>query len=167
MKILPLLVAFFLGALSLYGCQFFLKKADFPDYMLGTWKSDREKTIHYNQNNVKMHSGNLQHIQQLFGHMELNITKDRTYSYAPSYGFIELDGNVIMTKEFREEKPYEVLYHENGTVVTRTENDSVGPRIYIQHFNADRNEYWIYLGYNGLFDLHLREYFTKLFPKKP
>jgi hypothetical protein len=171
MKFLSLLLAFLTGVTITAALYPFLTKPKVPDFSIGTWKSNYEKTIDFNRKHSLMPGANIQNFEQLFGKLELTVSENGVTSHMPSYEMNSHSGNTFSMPELNENVISEIIYSDDEFIITKMTDEFVGEYINVAKFNPEKNEYWVYLGYSPLNDFigmqyHYREYFTKI-PTKP
>jgi len=136
---------FLILIISIIGCSHIKESTELYTYderLIGTWISDKDKTIKWLRENRKYSDERLERVFKIYGKLKLTISKTKVIS--------EYDGNV-------EEQPIEIIAIEGDTIAIKAVDGlSNCPEIRIIRIE-DENTYSIY---QDMFDI--REYFRRI-----
>jgi hypothetical protein len=127
----------------------------------GKWRSNLELTTQYNEKHAILTEKQKKVFSQLFGQMELTyISSGKCEVFLPG-GKIDTGSKVIDSEDFKYISEYKIIYKNEKAIVVLSEDSVSGESIRTLNF-VDDNTYWVYIGDSGMFDIHIREYFTKV-----
>ena len=155
MKInLQIIVIAILLLLSINGCSLSDPR------LLGTWQSNLELTTQYNKEHTRIDDLQLEKLSQIFGMMEVTYKSDNSCEFYFPKHTLKTKEKVFENEESLSVEDYKIIFQRDNILVLEHSNNSSEKNISVINF-VNENTYWIYLGYSEVFDLHLREYFTK------
>ena len=130
------------------------------DKLLGTWVSDKEKTIKFNEENSILPPKQMEFLSQAAGYLKIEyIDNETTTEYQPKRTLI-LSGKKYEMDEYKESKKYKILGFTESSIIIQTIDKIFGKMIFTLQFEDDKT-YWIYLSGN-ISKIHGREYFKKI-----
>ena len=134
---------------------------DLQEKLLGTWVSDREKTIEFNKKYSILKPIQMEFLSKISGLLTIEYQKGNlSKEHMPKYSYT-LNGKEIKNdEEWEETKKYKILGYTESSIIIESVNQIFGKMIYTLQFE-DENTYWIYLS-NDISTLHAREYFKKI-----
>lgn len=98
---------FLIFMISLFGCSHIQKSTDsftYDERLIGTWISDKDRTIEWLKENRRYSDERLERISKIYEKLKLTISEKKVVS--------EYDGNV-------EEQPSEIIAIEGDTIAVR------------------------------------------------
>jgi len=140
--------------------------------ILGSWKSDRETTLKFMEENAKIPEERLNALKPMFGKSTFTFQKGgKGTVVTEAYEIPMKGGKTIKVPASVQPFTYKILGETKKQVVTRVTYPETGelPEL-IKMLNEspfaitvfpDRNNCWTYIS-NGFVDLHAREYFVRV-----
>ena len=126
----------------------------------GKWRSNLELTTQFNEKHVILTEKQKKFFLQIFGQMELTyLSTGKCEVFLPK-GKIDTGSKIIESDEYKEITGYKIIYKNENLIVVVYDN-LFGETVKTLNF-LDDSTYWIYVGDSGFFDVHIREYFTKV-----
>jgi hypothetical protein len=136
---------FFIFIILITGCSHLQDTTEQNIYdtrLIGTWKSDKDKTIQWLRENRNLCEEKIARISKIFGKLKITISETTTKS--------EYDGNI-------EEEPNDIIAIEGDTIAVGVVDALTNcPTIRLIRIE-DENTYSIY---QDMFDI--REFFTRI-----
>ncbi|AVP99459.1 hypothetical protein C7S18_20805 [Ahniella affigens] len=138
--------------------------------LLGTWQSDREQTMAYNEANAKLSRKQTRFMAELLGTLTLTYTKSDVVVRMPDSWVTGRDGKKKPFAAFEDRSKYEIVHCDPYMVITRTvlvtdatDDADSDPLVNVLNM-VDDEHYWVYQGQTDPTrpDLHSREYFKKV-----
>lgn len=127
----------------------------------GKWRSNLELTTHFNENNAVLTERQKKLFSQLLGRMEISyLSPGKCEIFLPRRK-IDTGKKIIEFDESKEIVEYKVVYRNENTIVIAYVDSLFGKTVRTLNYIGDMT-YWIYVGDFGFFDIHVREYFTKV-----
>ena len=145
------LVALLLAALSAHAAP--------P--LVGTWHSDRDRTIAFARAHAKIEEKTVAFLEQAMGRLTLVITATHISSDMPDYESTTVEGVTTRMVGFREIHPYRKLGASETQVSVLSAEPVTGRSIITVYNFDDENTMWIYVGGPSFPDLNIREYFVR------
>ncbi len=128
--------------------------------LCGTWKSDLNATMTFNTNHTVLTDQQVNVFSQMFGHLTVQYSpKGRGHMHIEPYSLTR-GTNTFSADASSCEFRYRILGEDEDSVVVQSPGLWEDESIQTIHFESP-TVYWIYIGENDLFGLHMREYFTK------
>jgi hypothetical protein len=131
--------------------------------LLGQWKSDRDLSISFIHENVKLQPKTEKFIGDIMGRLTLNFTDTEVTSLLPDFNVV-IEGKTHEMKGFVSSSSYTVLYSSPKVVAVSSEEPVTGNTVVTIYNFVDRNTFWVYTGGSdkALPDSHYREYFRRV-----
>jgi hypothetical protein len=129
----------------------------------GEWQSDHGRTRAFIEKHVKLEQRTLDFHRSSFGRLKLTFAEGMVRSFLPDHE-VTILGKVFPMVGFDEAHSYSVLLEDAKVVVVRSFSPVTGtPTVGVFNFES-RDVMWIYIGGEdeGLSEMHLREYFSRL-----
>ncbi|MBK8583471.1 MAG: hypothetical protein IPL86_17170 [Flavobacteriales bacterium] len=131
--------------------------------LVGKWKSDRELSIAFIHDHVKLQPKTEKFIEDIMGRLTLTFTKTKLISLLSDFDVV-IEGKTHRMEGFMSSSPYTVVYSsENVVAVSAVEPVTNKATVTIYSF-VDQNTFWVYTGGSdkALPDSHYREYFRRV-----
>ena len=128
--------------------------------LIGTWKSNKELTMNFNQKHAKLTKNQTDFLNQLTGLMTIEFTENGiSKTSMPDYT-MKMKGKETKVDSYTDSKQQKILGFTDSSIVVESNDEILGKQIGTINF-VDDNTYWVYLS-NNMFDIHAREYFTRI-----
>ena len=129
--------------------------------LYGTWKSDRDVTMLYNQANSMLTDSQIDKYRQIFGRITLEFRPDGTIHFEQNPYTMTVGTNSFPVKGISATRPYTIIAKDKSSVVIRAPDILDEQKLSHIHFEGTET-FWRYLGSEDMLDnLHMREYFKK------
>jgi hypothetical protein len=127
----------------------------------GTWKSDAESTIAFNQANAKLTVKQNRFFSELLGKLTITFKDGIEYSSMPST-MVTVKGEKQNFEGFNRQDKYKIIAQDQNTVVLEIIDDKGKKEISLLKFENE-DKFWIYLPISSSIwsQLHIREYFVR------
>lgn len=131
------------------------------DRLLGTWKSDREESMRFDEAHALLEPKQTKFLSQVLGHLEMSFDGKHVRSTMPDLA-IESNGKPTTFHGTDESHAYRVLGTDLDSVAVYVEKEFGRDRILHIHFVGE-NAFWLYSEESdyGLRELNTREYFHR------
>jgi len=131
--------------------------------LLGTWTSDKERTMSFIQDHVKIPEKTERFFGELMGNLSVTFAESRV-SYLMPDVYVTLENEKKLMVGFEETSSYAVLYEDEKTVVISGTAPVSGTEETTTYYFEGSNSMWVYIGTVDPFfpDLHIREYFKRV-----
>ena len=131
--------------------------------LVGKWQSDRELTMEFIKENVRLEDKTYRFLGDMMGRLTLTFTAEEVRFSLPDWD-VMIEGEERHMVGFSNETSYTVLY-VNEHVIVVTGAEPVTGREIVTTYNFDSPDLmWIYTGGagNALPNSHYREYFRRV-----
>ncbi len=131
--------------------------------LVGKWQSDRELTMRFIKDNVRLEDKTYKFLSDMMGRLELTFTPEQVHFYLPDWE-AKIEGKAHRMVGFNEKTPYTVLYASERVIVATGIEPVTGKKV-VTTYNFDGPDVmWLYTGGadNALPDSHYREYFRRV-----
>ena len=131
--------------------------------LVGKWQSDRELTMSFIKEHVRLEDKTYTFLNDIMGQLTLTFSRDKVSSSLPDSD-VTIAGKVHHMVGFNEQAPYAVIYASDRVVVT-SGVEPVTHTAVVTTYNFDSPDVmWIYTGGadNALPNSHYREYFRRV-----
>ncbi|KQV93397.1 hypothetical protein [Rhizobacter sp. Root1221] len=130
--------------------------------LLGTWKSDKQRTLAFAQARTKLEHKTFLFLEQIMGQMTLTISKDTITSRMPDVPIESADGVKSNFVGSVESHPYKRLGGTQTEIAVLTKEPFTGRDSIVVHHFVDSDTMWIYVAGTAMPNLHIREYFVRV-----
>jgi hypothetical protein len=130
--------------------------------LLGTWRSDRSRTMHFIEKNVVLEKRTFEFLKAMMGRLELTFSETTIRSALPDWD-TTIEGKAHHLVGFDETHPYRVLATHPSVIAVETTAPVTGKTEVVVYNFESPDVMWIYTGGSNkaLPESHLREYFTR------
>ncbi len=151
MKIISAIIACLLGAGAALAA---------PD-IEGRWKSDKEASMAFNQQNSILSAQQTNYISQMLGNMTVEFDDGNARLTMPAIR-IQKDGKFTEYAGFEEKGRYVIIGEDEDTIVLKLHGANGAATLMVYHFVSE-DQMWVYVpSASESIDLHIREYFRRL-----
>lgn len=127
----------------------------------GTWKSDSESTLAFNDANAKLTEKQRKFISELLGKLTITYKDEVVHSSMPS-AKVTVKGELKDFQGFNKSEKYRILAKDKDTIVLEAIESDGTKEIALLKFETE-DKYWIYLPNSSSpwSQHHIREYFVR------
>ena len=129
----------------------------------GTWRSDRELTLDFIEEHVRLEDRKTKFLAQLFGRLEITFESGNYTEIMPAFR-LESKGEWSEIERTEERSSYKLLYCTEQIAVVQSVEMVTGNPLVLTYNFSDSGVMWVYLGNidTAFPDLHIREYFRRV-----
>lgn len=131
--------------------------------LVGTWKSDKDRTLDFIKSYAKVNDNTEEFLSQVMGHLTLRFDGKTVHLRTPDQT-LSISGESHDWEGMDETTEYNVVFrNENTVAITSYDKLIKKETIAVYHF-IDQDLMWVYVsGFDaGLSDMHYREYFKRV-----
>jgi hypothetical protein len=136
--------------------------AEEPSRLLGTWTSDKERTMSFIRERVKLPEKSERFFGEIMGKLEVTFTETEVAYEMPDV-YVTVGDEQRLTEGFREKSSYVVLYENEKTIIVSGTAPVSGEKEATVYTFVEPDVMWVYIGSVDPFfpNLHIREYFKR------
>ena len=129
--------------------------------LYGTWKSDRDATMRFNEANAVISDAQIDTYRQIFGRITLEFRPDGTIHYGQDPYIMTAGTNSFSVNEISGTRTYTIIAKDKSSVVIQAPDILDEQKLSHIHFEGT-DTFWRYLGEEVILgNIHMREYFRK------